>query len=473
MEKGVTRRDFLRISAGLAATALVAACAPAPPAAEEEMPEEEAPEAEASTRDTLRVWIAWPEDYAFNHYMKENIFPQLTEKNGYQGEVSYINWREIARRYVETAAAGQAPDLTDCSETLGTMAFLGFLYDLKEKANEWGVYDDLYPGALDVCEMDGKLWQFPIYYGTRCNYINKEIFDEVGLDPDNPPETWEDFQEACIKLTTGDEESGFERVGYDRCIASHGAYETFSGRWLAQNGIRDFDQSDRFLGKCQINTEKGAETMKWFCDLVRVHHIFPLRGGSPWPDGVYNAVVEGYLGYGETGPWWIPNIREARPDILERDILKILLPMKRVERAGNMDCQGIGVNAHSDLLDVAIDFMELYVDHDNHIGLLMSPDPGGDPLGKCWMTTGFRSVNEDPNFWIMQEPLVSETPFLEALDYGVQPARDHVGYIEFAEDVMVRALEQMLFQTKPDQDVLDDAAAKADAITERTVREWG
>ena len=38
---------------------------------------------------------------------------------------------------------------------------------------------------------------------------------------------------------------------------------------------------------------------------------------------------------------------------------------------------------------------------------------------------------------------------------------------------MVRALEQMLFQTKPDQDVLDDAAAKADAITERTVREWG
>jgi hypothetical protein len=146
--------------------------------------------------------------------------------------------------------------------------------------------------------------------------------------------------------------------------------------------------------------------------------------------------------------------------------------MQRKQRAGNMDCQTVGVNADSDVLEVALDFAEIYIADENYKGMFMSPDPKGDPVGKCWMTTGRKSINEAPDFWIANEPLVKDTAFLEALNYGVSPARLHVGYIEYVEDVMIRALEQMLYQQKPDQEILDEAVQKADEIAERTAREW-
>lgn len=44
---------------------------------------------------------------------------------------------------------------------------------------------------------DGKQWAMPFYqYGCVWGY-NKEIFKKAGLDPNNPPKTWDEFMKAC------------------------------------------------------------------------------------------------------------------------------------------------------------------------------------------------------------------------------------------------------------------------------------
>jgi ABC-type glycerol-3-phosphate transport system substrate-binding protein len=472
MNEQLSRRDFLRLSAGLAATAMVASCAPKPEPEEGGEEEGGAPEAK---RTDFRVWRTWPEEYAACYYVRTKIFPELQEKHsGLEPTQTFVNWRDLTRKFVETKAAGQPPDVMDLEDNEGTFNYLGFVHDLMEPVKSWGVYDDLYEPVKDFCTIQGRLFQYPAYYGTKCHLYNKETFAEVGLDPENPPDNWEDFRDACIKLTKFDASGNMVRAGYKRIKPSHGTYEILSGRFITQNGGHDFDPSDEALGECTINSPECAEAITFAIDLVRRDHVYPLKGGDPWPDEVEDELVEGYLGIDESGPWDMSNFRAEHTEFVEKGLLGVMLPMMGPAgvRSANMDCRGTGVYADSDLLDVAVDFMELYSRDDHYAGQFMSPDPGGDELQKCWMTTGRRSINESPDFWIASEPLVSETAYLPALDYGTSPPRRHVGYVDYMEDGCVRMIEQMLFEIKTDQEILDWLKEKADTIVQRIVEEW-
>lgn len=53
---------------------------------------------------------------------------------------------------------------------------------------------------VDLNRTDAKLLALPIgTYTTRIQY-NKELFSKAGLDPENPPTTWDALLQACTKL---------------------------------------------------------------------------------------------------------------------------------------------------------------------------------------------------------------------------------------------------------------------------------
>jgi multiple sugar transport system substrate-binding protein len=47
---------------------------------------------------------------------------------------------------------------------------------------------------------DGKVWAFAQYSETHPIVFNKKFFEEAGLDPENPPATWEEFLSASAAL---------------------------------------------------------------------------------------------------------------------------------------------------------------------------------------------------------------------------------------------------------------------------------
>lgn len=55
---------------------------------------------------------------------------------------------------------------------------------------------------------DGKMLSFPWNTSTAALYYNKNAFREVGLDPEKPPQTWEELEKACEKLV-GSSYKGF------------------------------------------------------------------------------------------------------------------------------------------------------------------------------------------------------------------------------------------------------------------------
>jgi raffinose/stachyose/melibiose transport system substrate-binding protein len=46
----------------------------------------------------------------------------------------------------------------------------------------------------------GKTWSYPLYRFVYPIIVNRTLFKRAGLDPDNPPQTWDEFISACDKL---------------------------------------------------------------------------------------------------------------------------------------------------------------------------------------------------------------------------------------------------------------------------------
>ncbi|TVT44038.1 ABC transporter substrate-binding protein [Amycolatopsis rhizosphaerae] len=110
-------------------------------------------------------------------------------------------------------AAGSPPDVAQLgfSDLDFTIHGLGAkpLDDLVGKqavqANFDGAKYPYAPAARTLADWDGKTYGVPFVFSTPVLYYNATLFRQAGLDPANPPKTWDEVQQAAqaIKQRTG------------------------------------------------------------------------------------------------------------------------------------------------------------------------------------------------------------------------------------------------------------------------------
>ena len=102
--------------------------------------------------------------------------------------------------------AGNAPHIVQMFEvgTATMMAARGAIKPVYELAQETGVNLDPknYVGGVRgyYSTADGKLVSMPFNSSTPVFFYNKDAFKKAGLDPNKPPKTWDEAQEAALKL---------------------------------------------------------------------------------------------------------------------------------------------------------------------------------------------------------------------------------------------------------------------------------
>ncbi len=64
--------------------------------------------------------------------------------------------------------------------------------------------DEFVQGFLEIARADDSLWSIPWQRSTPLFYYNKDHFREAGLDPENPPQTWDELRAAAMALTKTD-----------------------------------------------------------------------------------------------------------------------------------------------------------------------------------------------------------------------------------------------------------------------------
>ena len=106
---------------------------------------------------------------------------------------------------------------------------------------------------------DGHVWGIPWGADTRLFYYNKDFFAEVGLDPDQPPVTWDELYEYALKLDVVDDEGNLVRVGFNPQWGNCWAF-TF----LHSNGAILMDDN----GEPHLEDIEVLETIKWYKQWV-------------------------------------------------------------------------------------------------------------------------------------------------------------------------------------------------------------
>ena len=155
---------------------------------------------------------------------------------------------------------------------------------------------------------DGKHYALIQSTDDRLLYWSKEAFQEVGLDPEKPPTTWDEFKQFALRLN---KRSGvaFERVGfYTEYGQAH--YHVFA--W--QNG-GGFQSPDGKKGTLPLGPNQ--EALQWMVDLVK-----DLGGHGPihefrqtWGSGAQQPFLAGQMAMIYETNNFINTIARFRPDM--------------------------------------------------------------------------------------------------------------------------------------------------------------
>jgi raffinose/stachyose/melibiose transport system substrate-binding protein len=209
MKAQMKRREFLRLSAGLSAAALLAACgsSPAAPSASTAAPEGDAGAAAAATqapaaaggKTQLLLWDGYQEE--------SNIFDQLVAKfNEANPEIeikreSQPQMRDILRTALD---AGQGPDIMNYDTGpgfAGVLAQAGLLLPLDDAYAQYGWSERVLPIAKQRATFDAKAYGIGTELEVVGVFYNKRIFEEQGL---SEPKTHEELLQAASKLKQAD-----------------------------------------------------------------------------------------------------------------------------------------------------------------------------------------------------------------------------------------------------------------------------
>lgn len=251
----------------------------------------------------LVYWSHYGQSPPFVHAFAETanaLLPQL----GYENvtcRAEVIEYQGFEVKYLSAFASGKGPDVF-CGMA-PTWAGDGGKHEvavqLPDEVAE--VWDEKLAGYLaEWGTFDGKRYGFAAEGIIQMLYINVDHFREAGLDPDNPPETVEEFIAAAEKLTKKDSSGNITRAGYAPRHVGHGfgvadkfmpILHIFGGRMLSP----DLSKAEGY-----INSPESVEAFQFYHDLVHTYEVVNLDYGKPEPtfqQGLTSMIFrEGWFG---------------------------------------------------------------------------------------------------------------------------------------------------------------------------------
>lgn len=229
-----------------------------------------------------------------------------TNPGGYKIHVAQIPWMGQESKYRTALIAGAPPDIGRVDTPfVPELVHNGILEDITQFVTP-EILKEYVPAAISSCiikDKDGKerVYGFPDQTNGACLFYNKQLFREAGLDPENPPKTWDEFLAYCKKLTIPEKDQfGF---GMDNSLWwSFPFFNTYGAEFLNPEG-----------DKCLLNSKEAIAALQFKIDLYRVHNVEGRAwssGGRKPEDGFLNKRYAMVL----MGPWKVADFRKAKVD---------------------------------------------------------------------------------------------------------------------------------------------------------------
>jgi len=210
--------------------------------------------------DTLTVWFPGTNQTEID-LVTGTIVPAFEEETGAEVEVTFLDWSDLSTKLNAAFPAGTAPDVFGH----GPAAIADFV--VNDRIEELDPYladldaDDVadFADALPGGQVDGVQYLMPLSMQGNMFVYDADDFRDAGLDPDDPPETWEEILAAAEKLTVRDGDT-ITRSGLLLASQPVGRQQTFANLLLSAGG----DQVDG--SQAAFNTPAGEEALAFFVE---------------------------------------------------------------------------------------------------------------------------------------------------------------------------------------------------------------
>ena len=129
---------------------------------------------------------------------------------GIKIDMQDLGWSDAERMLQTMAASRTLPDVMyNLPGTIFDLADKGLIRDLTPYLDE-ELINDMYPAMLDAGKYNGGQYMITCGGMTLMMWYNTELFEKAGLDPDNPPETWDELIAAAAAI---DQLEGVDGIG--------------------------------------------------------------------------------------------------------------------------------------------------------------------------------------------------------------------------------------------------------------------
>lgn len=143
---------------------------------------------------------------------------------------------------------------------------------LNENPAESAFLDNYLPSFLDIGRVGDKVYAVPHAYGTPMLYYNKKLFRDAGLDPEAPPQTWDEIIAAGLAIQKATRIPGFAHL--------QASMKDYGTMLVVMNAGSPYLSRD---GSCALfDTPRGIAALQIWQDVAVRHKIMPIANDRQW-----------------------------------------------------------------------------------------------------------------------------------------------------------------------------------------------
>ncbi len=351
-----------------------------------------------------------------------------------------VNWVDLPDggfpdRFFASIAADQAPDVVNLNTSRMLQAQAeGALVNLSEEATEeqLSIY---FENLLESSSVGGDVYAFPWYQAPTVLMYNKAIFEQAGLDPEAPPETYERALEMAGTIREATLLEGIAPL-------------PFPEDWLVQNGVSILGEDGT---QAAFNTPEGVAALQTYVDAVESRAVSREAANFDYEKAIRDF-AGGQSAMLVTGPQFIRTVESDGPEVYAN---LGLAPYPQTETGIIPNAiQNMVVPAASDNIELATELANFMTNDANQLAFAK--------LVPIFPST--KEAAQDPYFCSDQESLEGRARCIQANSVG--RGFDNQVRQDVKDEIRKGFAEAMLGQKGAEQ-ALADAAETVNQILSR------
>ena len=240
----------------------------------------------------IHVWHPWAGDVADDFKAVVDRFNQ-THKAVQVLTLFTPNDMANSTKFFIAVAGGIPPDITFVDgPQVAAWAEMGMLEPLDDFFLQAGIHeDDFWPPCWRQCHYRDHHWAITFVADPNFALIwNKQLFREVGLDPEKPPKTIQQLNEYCDRLTQFDRQGNMIRIGMIPWGTFYGgANSMYTWGWAF--GGEFFDDKHNLV---TADHPKNVAALTWMTELANKYGLNKVNSlGATFGSGPQDPFLMG------------------------------------------------------------------------------------------------------------------------------------------------------------------------------------